>query len=140
MIINNEMPSLGSVARLFGGAVMDEVLTDRVGLVVIDGRKVADGDAADFFEVVTKLLPGCFSARSILAKKSSFVINVESSFSATSFRRYLATRLSMPSSSASVPKLRSISAFNCAAVITSIIFFIAKLNIIYEYTNKNKIK
>ena len=53
MNINNEMPSLGSVARLFGGAVMDEVLTERVGLVVIDGRKVADGDAADFKEVVT---------------------------------------------------------------------------------------
>ena len=47
------MLSLGSVARLFGGAVMDEVLTERVGLVVIDGRKVADGDAADFKEVVT---------------------------------------------------------------------------------------
>ena len=42
MNINNEMPSLGSVARLFGGAVMDEVLTERVGLVVIDGRKVAE--------------------------------------------------------------------------------------------------
>ena len=53
MNINNEMLSLGSVARLFGGAVMDEVLTERVGLVVIDGRKVADGDAADFKEVVT---------------------------------------------------------------------------------------
>ena len=49
---DNEM-SLGQVARLFGGVVMDESLTERLGLVVIDGRKVADDDAIDFVETVT---------------------------------------------------------------------------------------
>jgi len=48
---DNEM-SLGQVARLFGGVVMDESLTERLGLVVIDGRKVADDDAIDFVETV----------------------------------------------------------------------------------------
>ena len=50
-MIDNEM-SLGQVARLFGGVVMDESLTERLGLVVIDGRKVADDDAIDFVETV----------------------------------------------------------------------------------------
>ena len=49
---SNEM-SLGHIARLFGGVIMDEVLSERLGFVVIDGRKVADGDAAgQFIEVV----------------------------------------------------------------------------------------
>jgi len=45
-------PSLGTIARSFGGVVMDESLTERLGLVVIDGRKVADDDAIDFVETV----------------------------------------------------------------------------------------
>ena len=49
---NNEMLSLGAIARSFGGVVVDEVLTERLGLVVIDGRKVVDGDANDFIETV----------------------------------------------------------------------------------------
>ena len=52
-MIDNEMPSLGELARLFGGVVVDEVLSERLGVTVVDGRKVADGDAAkDFKEVV----------------------------------------------------------------------------------------
>jgi len=72
---------------------------------------------------LVKLLPGCFSARSILAKKSSFVIKVVSSFSATSLRRYLAARFSRFSSSAMILMLRRISAFICTAVITSFFGF-----------------
>lgn len=45
-------PSLGTIARSFGGVVMDESLTERLGLVVIDGRKVADDDAIDFIKTV----------------------------------------------------------------------------------------
>ena len=72
-------------------------------------------------------LPCLISSRapSTRAKKSSFVISVGSaSCSFTNLRRYLATRLSIVSSSARVPKLRNISAFNapvCAAVITLVL-------------------
>lgn len=50
-MIDNEMPSLGELARLFGGVVVDEVLSERLGVTVVDGRKVADGEN-DFLEVV----------------------------------------------------------------------------------------
>lgn len=50
---NNEISSLGELVRQFGRLVLDEKLTERLGIVVIDGRKVADDDANDFLEVVT---------------------------------------------------------------------------------------
>jgi len=88
---------------------------------------------------LSKLLPGCFSARSILAKNSSFVIKVGSFFSPANLRRYLAARLSRFSSSAIILILRRISAFICIAVI---IFYLlgAKLRIkneINKYIWKN---
>ena len=59
-------------------------------------------------------------ASSIRAKNSSRVNSVGSAcFSATSLRRYFAARFSRFSSSAMMLMLRSISAFSCVAVITS---------------------
>ena len=82
---------------------------------------------------LSKLLPGCFSARSILAKNSSSVIKDGSFFSAANLRRYLAARLSRFSSSAIMLILRRISAFNCIAVI--ILYLLgAKLRIKIEIT------
>ena len=49
---NIEMPSLGELARRFGNRVIDEELSERLSIAVVDGRKVADGDANDFLEVV----------------------------------------------------------------------------------------
>ena len=61
---------------------------------------------------------GPFFASSIRAKNSSRVNSVGSAcFSATSLRKYLAARFSRFSSSAMILILRSISAFNCIAVI-----------------------
>ena len=52
---NNEL-SLGELIRRKGGWMIDHALTERLGVIVIDGRKVADGgntiDLSDFFEVV----------------------------------------------------------------------------------------
>ena len=63
-------------------------------------------------------------ASSTRAKNSFRVRSVGSfCFSDTSLRRYLATRFSILSSSARAPRLRSISAFSCTAVITAIIGF-----------------
>jgi len=50
--MSNEMPSLGELIRRKGGWMIDKALTDRIGLVVVDGRKVADGDVVNFKEVV----------------------------------------------------------------------------------------
>ena len=41
---NNEMPSLGELIRRKGGWMIDKALTERLGVTVVDGRKVADGD------------------------------------------------------------------------------------------------
>lgn len=49
-------PSLGTIARSFGGVVMDESLTERLGLVVIDGRKVANDNAIKYLETVADAL------------------------------------------------------------------------------------
>ena len=69
---------------------------------------------------LSNLFDGPFLASSIIWKNSSFVMSVGSaSFSATSLRKYLATRFSMLSSSAIAPRLRSISAFNCTAVMSN---------------------
>jgi len=69
-----------------------------------------------------KLLPGCFSALSNLAKNSSLVIKVGSSFSFTSFLAYRVRRLISGSLSAIAPMLCQSSVFivfNCTAVIIS---------------------
>ena len=66
----------------------------------------------------------CSSERSNLWKYSSRLISVGSDVSSrTTRRRYLATRWSAPSSSATMPKLRRISAFKdpiCTVDITSV--------------------
>ena len=53
---NNISLSLGELIRRKGGWMIDHALTERLGVIVIDGRKVADGDntidLSDFFEVV----------------------------------------------------------------------------------------
>lgn len=54
--INNEIQSLGELTRHFGRTVMDEALTKRLGLVVIDGRKVADDNAIEYLETVADAL------------------------------------------------------------------------------------
>ena len=62
----------------------------------------------------------CSLASSTRAKNSSLVRRVEStSFSETSFRKYLAARFSRFSSSAMILILRRISAFICIAVMSS---------------------
>ena len=56
---SNGMP-FGELARL--GGVVDEVLSERLGVTVVDGRKIINGDA-DFFEVeVAKYFAGSGSA------------------------------------------------------------------------------
>lgn len=54
--INNEIQSLGELTRHFGRTVMDEALTKRLGLVVIDGRKVANDNAIKYLETVADAL------------------------------------------------------------------------------------
>jgi hypothetical protein len=54
--INNEIQSLGELTRRFGRTVMDEALTKRLGLVVIDGRKVANDNAIKYLETVADAL------------------------------------------------------------------------------------
>jgi hypothetical protein len=48
--------TLGELTRRFGRMVMDEALTKRLGLVVIDGRKVADDNAIEYLETVADAL------------------------------------------------------------------------------------
>ena len=113
------------VARLAGEALLVEALlvgvegaeeAAQVGNVLGEGaRAVAVGQGLAL-GVELQEVEG--AAR---AKNSSFVINVGSSFSAASLRRYLAARLSKFSSSAMILILRSNSAFICIAVITLII-------------------
>ena len=47
---------IGELIRRKGGWMIDHALTERLGVIVVDGRKVADGDntidLSDFFEVV----------------------------------------------------------------------------------------
>ena len=80
----------------------------------------------------------CSLAFSTWSKNSSLLSRVGSaSFSETSLRKYLATRFSMPSSSARAPRLRNISAFNCRAFI-KIIFtvYAAKIHRNSKTTSK----
>ena len=72
---------------------------------------------------LAKLLPGCFSARSIFAKNSSLVIKVGSSFSFTNFLTYRVSRFISRSLSAMAPIPCQSSVFialSCTAVILSV--------------------
>ena len=60
---------------------------------------------------LSNLLPGCFSARSIFARNSSLVINVESFFSFTNFLAYRVRRFINDSLSAMAPMLCQSSVF-----------------------------
>ena len=94
-------------------------------------------------ELMRWVLPWRYSSSPLsrLARNSSLEISVGSfCFSATSLRRYFATRFSMLSSSARVPRLRSISAFNCTDVISLNCFFAAKISIKSEISSKKILK